>query len=172
MINILRLDHRIVRDKRITTHVSLVARAFGANKIFITGDHDHSIENSVRNIVQEWGGDFQIEFTKNWKTIINNHKKNKFKIVHLTMYGEQIQDCITELKTHEDILIVVGGAKVPPDIYAMVDYNVSVTTQPHSEVAALGLILHMLFESKELHLDFKGKKKIEPCRTHKKKLIE
>ena len=35
MISILRLGHRISRDKRITTHVALVARAFGANNIFI-----------------------------------------------------------------------------------------------------------------------------------------
>ena len=35
MINVLRLGHRIGRDKRITTHVALVARAFGADKILI-----------------------------------------------------------------------------------------------------------------------------------------
>ena len=30
-INVLRLDHRIGRDTRITTHVCLTARAFGAS---------------------------------------------------------------------------------------------------------------------------------------------
>ena len=35
MIIVLRIGHRIGRDKRITTHVALVARAFGANKIII-----------------------------------------------------------------------------------------------------------------------------------------
>ena len=32
-INVLRLDHRIGRDTRITTHVCLTARAFGASKV-------------------------------------------------------------------------------------------------------------------------------------------
>jgi len=35
MITVLRIGHRISRDKRITTHVALVARAFGADKILI-----------------------------------------------------------------------------------------------------------------------------------------
>ena len=33
-INVLRLDHRIGRDTRITTHVCLTARAFGASKVW------------------------------------------------------------------------------------------------------------------------------------------
>ena len=35
MITILRIGHRISRDKRITTHVALVARAFGADNILV-----------------------------------------------------------------------------------------------------------------------------------------
>jgi tRNA (cytidine56-2'-O)-methyltransferase len=35
MITVLRIGHRLGRDKRITTHVALVARAFGANKILV-----------------------------------------------------------------------------------------------------------------------------------------
>ena len=35
MITVLRIGHRISRDKRITTHVALVARAFGADNILI-----------------------------------------------------------------------------------------------------------------------------------------
>ena len=33
MIIVLRLGHRFVRDYRVTTHLALVARSFGANKI-------------------------------------------------------------------------------------------------------------------------------------------
>ena len=35
-IYILRLGHRPERDKRITTHVALTARAFGAKGIFVS----------------------------------------------------------------------------------------------------------------------------------------
>ncbi|MEC7710726.1 MAG: tRNA (cytidine(56)-2'-O)-methyltransferase, partial [Thermoproteota archaeon] len=34
-IEILRIGQRILRDDRVTTHVALVARAFGASKIYM-----------------------------------------------------------------------------------------------------------------------------------------
>ena len=46
-INVLRLDHRIGRDTRITTHVCLTARAFGASKVWLAGEEDHSMMKSV-----------------------------------------------------------------------------------------------------------------------------
>ena len=41
-VNVLRLDHRIGRDTRITTHVCLTSRAFGASKIYLSGEEDHN----------------------------------------------------------------------------------------------------------------------------------
>ena len=35
-IEVLRIGQRILRDDRVTTHVALVARAFGASKIYMT----------------------------------------------------------------------------------------------------------------------------------------
>ena len=37
-ISVLRLGHRIERDKRITSHLGLTARAFGADEIILSGD--------------------------------------------------------------------------------------------------------------------------------------
>ena len=34
-IEVLRIGQRILRDDRVTTHVALVARAFGASKIYM-----------------------------------------------------------------------------------------------------------------------------------------
>ena len=34
-IEVLRIGQRVVRDDRVTTHVALVARAFGASKIYM-----------------------------------------------------------------------------------------------------------------------------------------
>jgi len=34
-IEVLRIGQRLVRDDRVTTHVALVARAFGARKIYM-----------------------------------------------------------------------------------------------------------------------------------------
>ena len=50
MISVLRLNHRIARDKRITTHVFLAARALGAEKGIFSGEKDDSIIVSVEKI--------------------------------------------------------------------------------------------------------------------------
>ena len=125
-INVLRLDHRIGRDTRITTHVCLTARAFG-------------------------------EYNNSYMEVIMNWRENGGKIVHLTMYGSQAHEIVDEVReTGDDILIIVGGAKVPTKVYKNADWNVSVTTQPHSEVAALAIFQHLLMEGKEFDLEFEN----------------
>lgn len=57
-INVLRLDHRQKRDARITTHVCLTARAFGANEVVLSGDEDTKLMENVRDVVKRWGGSF------------------------------------------------------------------------------------------------------------------
>ena len=36
VIEVVRIGQRVVRDDRVTTHVALVSRSFGAEKIFMT----------------------------------------------------------------------------------------------------------------------------------------
>ena len=156
-INVLRLDHRIGRDTRITTHVCLTARAFGASKVWLAGEEDHSMMKSVRDIADRWGGDFEIEYNNSYMEVIMNWRENGGKIVHLTMYGSQAHEIVDEVReTGDDILIIVGGAKVPTKVYKNADWNVSVTTQPHSEVAALAIFQHLLMEGKEFDLEFEN----------------
>ena len=52
MITVLRLDHRLGRDTRITTHVCLTARAFGADKVILSGERDKHIIESVESVVE------------------------------------------------------------------------------------------------------------------------
>ena len=56
-IYVLRLGHRPDRDKRVTTHVALTARAFGAQGIFVS-TKDEELERSVRSVVKRFGGGF------------------------------------------------------------------------------------------------------------------
>ena len=71
------------------------------------------------------------------------------------MYGSQAHEIVGEVQDSEsDILIIVGGAKVPTKVYKNSDWNVSVTTQPHSEVAALAVFQHLLMDGKEFDLEF------------------
>lgn len=173
-VSVLRLFHRYVRDERVTSHVFLVARAFGADEGVYTGKHDESIEKSLESIKANWGGTFSIRYEKDFLDVIKEYKNKGYKIVHLTMYGMPLSKKIDEIKTHKKILVVVGGEKVPPSVYNDADYNVAVTNQPHSEVGALAIMLDRLMEGKELeeHFDdrFKGKIKIEPKEKGKRTL--
>jgi len=151
LIAVLRMGHRPQRDKRITTHVCLVARAFGADGIFIWRK-DKKIKENLDKLVKAWGGSFFINF-KNYKKILDEWKGI---IVHLTMYGEKIDKIkeIREKSKDKDVLLVVGAEKVPPEVYEKADYNISVGSQPHSEVAALAVFLDRFFKGKNLYKEF------------------
>ena len=138
-IEVLRIGQRVVRDDRVTTHVALVARAFGASKIYMN-EVDPEIQDTVEKMNDTWGGDFEIEFFSNWKDVISL-KKNNSKIVHLTMYGENINKIYSKIQKEGKILIIVGAEKVPREIYEKADYNVSIGMQPHSEISALAVFL-------------------------------
>lgn len=172
-INVLRLDHRSKRDARITTHVCLTARAFGADKVILSGDEDKKLMENVGDVVKRWGGDFKVDYRKNSENFIDEWKNNGGEVIHLTMYGSQIQEVVEEIQNSpNDKLIIVGGARVPTKVYKQADWNVSVTTQPHSEVSSLSVFLHMLFEGNELDLDFEGgKMKVIPTAEGKRVII-
>ncbi len=141
-IVILRLGHRIQRDQRITTHVGLTARAFGAEGMLLDSD-DSGIEKSISEVSQRWGGSFYVRRITNWKREVKNWKDAGGKVLHLTMYGMNLPDVINEIPV-ENLLIVIGAEKVPPEIYGLSDWNVAVGNQPHSEVAALAVVLDRL----------------------------
>ena len=157
-IEVLRIGQRIVRDDRVTTHVALVARAFGASKIYMN-EVDPEIQDTVEKMNDTWGGDFEIEFFSNWKDVISL-KKNKSKIVHLTMYGEDINTINSKIQKEEEILVVVGAEKVPRDIYEKADYNVSIGTQPHSEISALAILLDRIQQGAQFNKKFPDSKRV------------
>jgi len=152
---VLRLGHRPGRDKRLTTHVGLVARAFGADGVIISDVRDKSVELSIQNVVENWGGPFFIKTGEPWRKTIDEWKRAGGQVVHLTMYGIPVQDKIEEIrKSESNKLVVVGAEKVPREIFDLADHNVSVTQQPHSEAAALAVFLHMFFNGEELYKKF------------------
>jgi len=172
-IAILRLGHRLPRDERMSTHVALVARAFCAKRMVYSGQHDSGLESSVSRLVANWGGDFTIAYEKNFRKAIKEHREMGFTIVHLTMYGMPLPERLAEIKNKsQKLLIIVGSEAVPGDIYQLADFNVSVTSQPHSEVAALAIMLDRLMEGKELERGygkgFRGRMAIEPDERGKK----
>jgi len=165
-ISILRIGHRVHRDHRISTHCCLVARVFGANEIIYTGQKDSGMEATINRINDRWGNSFTIKHAKSYKQVI---KKWKGFIIHLTMYGLPFHKNMRKIPKNKNILIIVGGEKVPREVYRMVDMNIAVTNQPHSEIAALALFLDKHFKGKELDKKFrKAKLKIVPQERGKK----
>ena len=164
---VLRLGHRRGRDPRLTTHVALTARALECDGIILSGGKDDSVIKNIEEVVEKWGGPFEVKYEKNWRNII---KEWEGAIVHLTMYGLPFQDAMSKIKEcKKDLLIIVGSEKVPGEVYQLSDWNIAVTNQPHSEVAALSILLDRLFKGKGLKKSFKNRKlKIIPQKRGKK----
>ena len=172
VFEVLRIGQRLLRDDRVTTHVALVARAFGASKIYMS-DVNPDIKKTIDKINTSWGGKFKIELIEDWKKVIKTKKNNSMKIVHLTMYGENINDIESDLQKEDDILIVVGAEKVPREIYDLADYNVAVGNQPHSEVSALALVLDRIQKGKQFANKFENPvRKIIPTKNGKNVIIK
>jgi tRNA (cytidine56-2'-O)-methyltransferase len=87
------------------------------------------------------------------------------------MYGIPIQEIIHEIREDPNPkLIIVGGSKVPAEIYNQAEWNMAISNQPHSEVSALAVFLHELFQGTELNQKFhNGELEIEP-QVHGKKM--
>lgn len=166
MLTVLRVGHRIGRDKRITTHVCLVARAFGADKVIID-TKDEKIEENIVSTTHRFGGNFQIKTgVKNVKKFIKNWDG---LVVHLTMYGEKLKKTVEQIDKEKNCLVIIGAEKVPAYIYDLADFNVSVGNQPHSEVAALALFLDRYFDGKWIDQSFDDAEMvIKPCKNGKK----
>ncbi len=155
-IVILRLGHRIQRDPRITTHVALTARALGAEGMLLDSD-DSGIERSIGEVTERWGGSFYVKRITGWKSEVKKWKDAGGRVMHLTMYGINLPDVVNEInESAGDLLIVVGAEKVPPEIYTLADWNVAVGNQPHSEVAALAVVLDRLHAARGID-PLKGK---------------
>lgn len=164
MVTVLRLGHRTGRDDRISTHVALTARQWGAEKIVYSGEKDASMMESVRDIVDRWGGDMQVEYIKDYMEVVEEFEGT---VVHLTMYGLPLYDYEQEVERdlEEDLLVVVGAEKVPRKVYRAVDWNIGVGNQPHSEIAALAVFLDHINGIKD---GFEGSKiEVEPSEDAK-----
>jgi tRNA (cytidine56-2'-O)-methyltransferase len=134
----------------------LAARAFGASGAVYTGQRDLVLEETIVDVVSEWGGAFDLRFSESWRSELRDWGASG-RVVHLTMYGLPVQDVVAEIRgCHSDLLVVVGGAKVPGEVYGLADWNVAVTSQPHSEVSALAVFLHELSEGRGLEGVYNG----------------
>lgn len=155
---VLRLGHRPERDKRVTTHVALVARAFGASGFILVGPGDPGVRDSIEKVLERWGGKryfFYREVESYRRAIEEWRSTEKSCVVHLTMYGLPVDSVIDRIRSEcARVMVIVGAEKVPREVYELADYNVSIGSQPHSEVSALAVFLDRLYMGRELFLEF------------------
>ncbi|MDR0198606.1 MAG: tRNA (cytidine(56)-2'-O)-methyltransferase [Methanomassiliicoccaceae archaeon] len=155
---IMRIGHRPQRDKRVTTHVALSARALGAKGISVD-TADRILEDNIKSVCERFGGDFEIRTGVRWKDAVKDFDG---VVVHLTMYGQRLDEALRDIPRDRDMMVVIGAEKVPPEVYERASYNVSVGNQPHSEIAALSIFLDRLTCGRELYSDRNGKFTIIP----------
>ncbi|MGM0591055.1 MAG: tRNA (cytidine(56)-2'-O)-methyltransferase [Halobacteriota archaeon] len=170
-VTVLRLGHRPGRDDRMTTHIGLTARALGADRVVFVGETSQS-ERTVRDITNRFGGPFDVSVADSFRPLLGEWDG---VVVHLTMYGERIQDVEEAVRTaHETqpVLVVVGAEKVPFEVYEAADWNLGVTNQPHSEVAALAVFLDRLFDGRELDREWRDAERRVVPRATGKRVVE
>ena len=174
---VLRWGHRPQRDARLTSHVALAARALGASGFVLSDIVDKKLEETVEKVTENWGGKFFFEMGKTWRSVVRDWKAEGGIVVHLTVYGENMQTSPVLDKIQQsgkDVLVLVGSQKVPGDFFSgeVSDFNVAVGNQPHSECAALSVFLDRFFEGEELTKGFgKAKIKVVPQERGKKTIV-
>jgi tRNA (cytidine56-2'-O)-methyltransferase len=176
-IVVLRWGHRPQRDVRLTSHVALTARALGASGFLLSDVVDKRIKETVERVTGNWGGEFLFEMGTSWKSSVRSWKADGGVVVHLTVYGENIEtsNVLDRIRgSGKNVLLMVGSQKVPGEFFSdgVSDFNVSIGNQPHSEVAALAVFLDRFFEGKELARGFrKAKIRVVPQERGKKTVV-
>ena len=174
---VLRWGHRH-RDKRLTSHVALAARALGASGFSMADITDDKVKETVEKVTARWRGNFHFEMGRPWKRVVKEWRAKNGVTVHLTAYGENIQtsDVMQRIRmTGKDVLVIVGSQKVPAGFFSesVSDFNVAVGNQPHSECSSLAVFLDRFFKGQELSKDFvdNAKMKIVP-QVRGKRVVE
>ena len=157
-IEVLRLGHRLGRDPRITTHLALVSRAMGASNFVLAGDEDEKLFSNIHSVNERFGHGLSCRYEKSpmrmLREIANSEEESKPIIIHLTMYGEPFKEVIPNIPKDKPVVVVVGGAKVPGELFKVSDFNIAVGNQPHSEVAALALFLDSWTDGEGFNREF------------------
>ncbi len=163
-VEVLRLGHRPGRDPRLTTHVLLTARAFGVEVVHLEPPDD-ALARRVVDLARRFGGSFRVRGERSGRKLIQDWPGST---LHLTMYGEDLDELRTRWTLEGPVLVVVGGPKVSREVYERATYNVAVTHQPHSEVAALAILLDRLLGTPQVERRDGARIQVLPARRGKR----
>ena len=157
---------KVQKEKLID--IALTARAFGASEITVNLKEQRNkshITKYFKEINNDWGSNFKVSFTNNWMDLIKEHNNN-YKTIYLTKYGDSIKKKEYVISTYKNILLIVSTTDDIKELYDMADFNISLTTQPHTIISSIAVFLNMYYKGRELAMHFENAKyKIMP-ETH------
>ena len=87
------------------------------------------------------------------REIANSDQESKPIIIHLTMYGEPFKEVIPNIPKDKPVVVVVGGAKVPGELFK-VTISISLSVIHPIEVAALALFLDSWTDGEGFNREF------------------
>ena len=141
------------------TDICLIARAFGASEIVFTMNDSKLKSKAQRfcnDICKKWGGSFSVSFTNNWKAYIKN--KRNYKTIYLTRYGTPMRQAEYVLRTYKNMLIIASFSEKINELYTIADFNISITSQPHTVASSITSLLRAYYRNRELSMHFENAK--------------
>lgn len=151
MINVLAVGKS---DYQGNLDLCLTSRALGASEITFIGRKDPRLVRSINTINRNWGGKFRVSFVKSYDEIMSNSKKS-IKI-YLTRYGAPLQGKSQTIRTYKSIILIVTLKDNVKQIHDTSDFNISVSSQPHSSSGAVAIFLHEYYKGRELAMHFEN----------------
>ena len=139
--------------------ICLTARAFGASSVIFTSTNaslNSRLKRYCSSISKKWGGNFNVQFTNAWKSYLES--KRNYKKVYLTRYGTPIKKQVYTLRSYRNIIIILSITEEIKSFGELADFNISITSQPHSSIAAMAIFLNQYFAGRELSLNFSNAK--------------
>jgi|GEM_PF-964298 tRNA (cytidine56-2'-O)-methyltransferase len=152
MINVLAIGRNTYSGN---VDLCLTSRALGASEITFIGKKDPRLIRYVNSINKDWGGTFRVSFAKSFHELIKN--SDKAIKVYLTRFGVPLQSKDDMIRTYKNIILITATKNIP-ELHKITDFNISVTSQPHCDTAAIAIFLHEYYKGRELAMHFENAK--------------
>jgi tRNA (cytidine56-2'-O)-methyltransferase len=140
--------------------ICMISRAFGASNITFFPSKGSAIEaklkRSIKQANKKWGGNFSVYFCNNWEKFIKE-KRNYLKI-YLTRYGMPIIKMRYRISTYKNILLITSFSESIKAAYDAADFNISISSQPHTCGSSIAIFLHDFYQGRELAMRFENPK--------------
>lgn len=138
----------------VNLNMCLTARALGAAEIIFIGRKDQRLPRYMGAVNAKWGGSFKVKFMGRYAEAIKS--ASRYAKVNLTRFGVPLKQKIYQLRTYKNILLIVSLKDEAGPIHRLSDFNISISSQPHSCTASIAVFLHEFYNGRELAMHFEN----------------